>query len=615
MTNNTSPNERPRVASTNPHLLGNGASLTEKMEARKNNQDINDNLPPRPPKETSYSPSCHPELKSSSTETPETFKSTETPETFKERDREETKLDTPQNLSNATPILTKEDKRDETTTDEDENTAKDEDDHHHRHHHHHPSSHHAYSDLARHRPWPLLPSPKTPLASDATGDSSSWKHQVGDPSNNRSSLGQHYNPSPPNGWPQRSPLKSDHNAHNEEASFTLFTHSFDTLSETGNYLREMGHQQRPEQPRSQNTTPLPKKIDIGNGRPHEDSDSSVGDISPIKLTTAHRHLNNHRAGGHTHEQPRPQRLLGGFLPQADATPMEIVVAHQRGASNQDSYGPMSEAPHYFPTTTDSTGVPHHNAHDGWRPPYYQEDQYYDHPYAESAANTTSTTATLAPSNPFYILRSSHEAFAACSYLLPCVRDTTVCPVNLGHYTSNIRHYHDEQDCADSQDTVIATRRVEAAIYAFGGFLKPPVKKQQGAATSIFRHRKTLSREFYDVRFHQRYFVNGTHISWEVEENPPVHLSPSELPASVRGRGERGDSSGMLLGGPDSPHHTNRRHDQASSPGDRKPSGDCSTNSTGSIIPSDNQQKMKYRYVCFWMDRLLITSACVVSIGD
>jgi hypothetical protein len=594
------------VAATNPHLLGNGASLTEKMGARKNNQtslgntaafiseerqepleslmqDINVNPPPSL-KEACYSTSCHPELKSSSTETHETFKSTETPETFKERGREETKVDTPQNLSNATPNLAKEDKRDETTTDEDENTAKDEDDH---HRHHHPSSHHAYSDLARHRPWPLLPSPKTPLPSDATGDSSSWKHQVGDPSNKRSSLGQHYNPSPPNGWPQRSPLKSDHNAHNEEASFTLFTHSFDTLSETGNYLREMGHQPS-EQPRSQNATPLPKKIDIGNGRPHEDSDSSVGDISPIKLTTAHRHLNNHRNGGHIHEQPRPQRLLGGFLPQADA-PMQTVVA---------------EARHYFPTTTETTGGPHHNAYEGWRPPY-QDDQYYGHPCAESAANTTSTTATLAPSNPFYILRSSHKAFAACSYLLPCVRDTTVCPVNLGHYTSNIRRYRDEQDCADSQDTVIATRRVEAAIYAFGGFLKPPLKKQQGAATSIFRHRKSLSREFYDVRFHQRYFVNGTHLSWEVEENPPVHLSASELPASVRG--ERGDSSGMLSGSPDSPHHASRRHEQASSPEDRKPSGDCSTNSTGSIIPSDNQQKMKYRYVCFW--RLLI--ACVV----
>jgi hypothetical protein len=43
------------------------------------------------------------------------------------------------------------------------------------------------------------------------------------------------------------------------------------------------------------------------------------------------------------------------------------------------------------------------------------------------------------SNPFYVLRSVHRAFQGCKYLLPCLCEQDVCPVNVtavGH----IHHY-------------------------------------------------------------------------------------------------------------------------------------------------------------------------------
>jgi hypothetical protein len=170
-----------------------------------------------------------------------------------------------------------------------------------------------------------------------------------------------------------------------------------------------------------------------------------------------------------------------------------------------------------------------------------------------------------------------------------LRDREICPVNLSQYASAIRQYHDGES-PDPEDLKIASRRVEAAIYAFGGYY---VNKSNMPSTnmhprtSIFRlkgHRKTPSKEHYDGRFHDRYLVNGNHISWEMEEHPPVGTYQKGLET------QRNHRNGQHHDGPNDPRNDNDEHSSKTADFEGNP------NSSDSVIPSEHQQKMKYRYV-------------------
>jgi hypothetical protein len=136
---------------------------------------------------------------------------------------------------------------------------------------------------------------------------------------------------------------------------------------------------------------------------------------------------------------------------------------------------------------------------------------------------------------------------------------------------------------------MSTRRVEAAICAFGGYLKSNEQEPCRQAISIFRLRngrnKSPSKEFYDSRFHRRYFVNGNHVSWDVEENPPIAAhQQSRRPNQLTDR--------QTMSGRDSPNGQ-RNIDQSTSQGADQEQWD-SHNSSGSAVTIENQQKMKYR---------------------
>lgn len=84
-----------------------------------------------------------------------------------------------------------------------------------------------------------------------------------------------------------------------------------------------------------------------------------------------------------------------------------------------------------------------------------------------------------------------------------------------------------------RDLSIASRRVGAAICAFGGIIKPEQASKKTA--SIFRPKgdssgesindgKLVSHQSYEERLRSRYILSGNHISWEIEENPPVESS-------------------------------------------------------------------------------------------
>jgi hypothetical protein len=276
----------------------------------------------------------------------------------------------------------------------------------------------------------------------------------------------------------------------------LFANSFDTLSETGNYLRDTTDKQFYPSPSDKQLPP--RKIELAN---HNDAD--MGDISPIKLDD----------GGNHHGSSPPSSYRHPY--QERPPPVEFAPA-----------------PHY--------------GHQEWRSSY----DGYSYP----------------PSNPLFVLRSIHRAFDGCSYKLSCLRDRDVCPVNISQYAS-IRHYHDEvrkdwiilfffqmpeissfifvqkNGAPDLQDIQTAARRVEAAIHAFGGYIKP---KQLRPQSSIFRHRKSPSKEFYEDGFHQRYLVTGNHISWELEDNPPVHIKPFRLAAVESTSSRRSGVAGKCL---------------------------------------------------------------------
>jgi hypothetical protein len=140
--------------------------------------------------------------------------------------------------------------------------------------------------------------------------------------------------------------------------------------------------------------------------------------------------------------------------------------------------------------------------------------------------------------------------------------------------------------------VVAARRVEAAICAFGGYLQPK-QSSTSQAMSIFRlngHQKSAARDYYEQHFHQRYFVSAYHVSWEVEEDPPVALEVEDqfTLGHRHGASEHGSPRNKRAFGGAPAHASPQDCNIASS--------DSVSSSTGSIVLSENQQKMKYRYV-------------------
>jgi hypothetical protein len=79
----------------------------------------------------------------------------------------------------------------------------------------------------------------------------------------------------------------------------------------------------------------------------------------------------------------------------------------------------------------------------------------------------------------------------------------------------------------------AALRVGAAICAFGGSIKPQqvprkcssIFRPKGASLDESNYARTpMSGIAYEESLRHRYFLSGNHISWEIEENPPVELS-------------------------------------------------------------------------------------------
>lgn len=124
-------------------------------------------------------------------------------------------------------------------------------------------------------------------------------------------------------------------------------------------------------------------------------------------------------------------------------------------------------------------------------------------------------------NPVYVIRSFAKVFRKFKYTLPCLQGIGLPSVNLSAF-SPVRQIHMTKTSTIDLDMKVALRRVEAAVCAFGGV----VQDYRCHAQSIFRLRDRVAadtRVEYERVLAGRYYLSGSRLSWDFEENPPVTI--------------------------------------------------------------------------------------------
>jgi hypothetical protein len=205
--------------------------------------------------------------------------------------------------------------------------------------------------------------------------------------------------------------------HEDNHSFALFSSSFDTLSEPGNYLRETA----PHEGYTFAATPLSPVTGRSNRNQDsntnrgiditlpdlkhdaEESDYSLGDMSPIKLIY----------GG-------PTAASQGRRLETEVMVHPLPTASEGGQGSQ--WGPIDQ-------------------------------------YVQGSA-----------SNPFYVIRSSVRAFDNCRYLLSCLRGADICPVHISEF-GHIRHYkglevRSDERRATSNDRTLDNSVIVPTLFCF-----------------------------------------------------------------------------------------------------------------------------------------------------
>lgn len=120
--------------------------------------------------------------------------------------------------------------------------------------------------------------------------------------------------------------------------------------------------------------------------------------------------------------------------------------------------------------------------------------------------------------------------------------------------------------------------METAICAFGGSLNPTRKQE---ARSIFRLKGDASRrQLYEKSLQSRYYLSGSHISWEVEKDPPIYLKGDDEDDDKSQDQSRAKSS------------TSKRGD-----GDKSRSSEASIDSNTLSTQSNQEKDPKLKYRC------------------
>ena len=189
---------------------------------------------------------------------------------------------------------------------------------------------------------------------------------------------------------------------------------------------------------------------------------------------------------------------------------------------------------------------------------YSNASHHDNHSEETLAQPTSPQVKLQHDqpNPVHIIRSFAKVFRKFKYTLPCLHGIGLPTVNLTRF-SPVRQIHIASTSVVDLDMKVALRRTEAAVCAFGG----TVQDYRSHAQSIFRLRDRVAadtRVEYERTLAGRYYLSGSRLSWEFEENPPINIEDEE----VR-RQRHGSSDTCLLTNSPSAHNSST---EQSSPG-------------------------------------------------
>lgn len=219
---------------------------------------------------------------------------------------------------------------------------------------------------------------------------------------------------------------------------------------------------------------------------------------------------------------------------------------------------------------------------------------------------TETIKNYRQSNPFYVLRSNRKAFENMKYLLPCLYSMDTCSVNMSDI-GTIRHYKEKvpDESIVAADSTFAIRRVEAAICAFGGTINP-IKIPNQHTRSIFRLNGEPSekRRQYEKSLSRRYYMNGTRISWDVEDNPPIHVKTESEEHTAR-------LEAHVTEKPISPSNGSRPILASSSPCSRSCSGESQSEATKMKYKCKKCGQLKQNHNCPYQEKLQRSIGCMV----
>jgi hypothetical protein len=181
-------------------------------------------------------------------------------------------------------------------------------------------------------------------------------------------------------FPIGSPKVNHHQSEygDDDASFNLFNHSFDTMSDTANYLRDLNHQE--------SYRDSAEMIDL-----HRQDTSQNIDFSLPALS---------------------QYIIGDVSP---------VRSYNEGRSHGRTMSGMEPIPVHFPQDEETAAAVAAHAHG-----YYGNARYSDQ--AEAAA--TNPYGGSLVSNPFFVLRCARQAFSNCTFLFSCLSTPDPCVVNV-----------------------------------------------------------------------------------------------------------------------------------------------------------------------------------------
>ena len=344
-------------------------------------------------------------------------------------------------------------------------------------------------------------------------------------------------------------------------SFTLFNQSFDSLGD--NYLgvestlnaESFGMVGGGMVGGSDAENALRTAFSTGNGSTQLLAPSASGHLS-----LGYSPVNSF---GNLSSAPPPRRsgsggnmmLLGGGPEERASSPTQVLSSYSQGygAGRQ---GPLDDG--HLRMGGGSFGGPSYG-----RPSDMADSgaQYFDE--AEKVNDGTPH---------FYnFLRKYKDAFSGCSFVLPGLKTVFLesSPSDVkgttGHPETKSSHGYPE-NTPSAQDLVIARRRVESSVCAFGGshFGSRPETTSRGPGlslvpdSSIFRGREKvlspeeqksatvtpsssvaspprsskamndINRKKYEDELPGRYYENESRLSWEFEENPPVEVGESPI---------------------------------------------------------------------------------------